>query len=74
MRRSLYMKKLNTKILIRMWIEAENREKLLYFINLNPRRGRYIDEQKNYAIEKAQSIGVRASSRLLKIPRRTIQR
>ena len=68
------MKKLETRELIQMWIEAENREQLFYFINLNPGRGHYTNEQKKYAIEKAKSIGVRATSRLLKVPRRTIQR
>jgi len=74
MGRGLLMKKLDTRELIRMWIEAENREQLFYFINLNPRGGHYTNEQKKYAIHKAQTIGVRATSRLLKIPRKTIQR
>ena len=68
------MKKLETRELIRMWIEAENRRQLFYFTNLNPEGGHYTSEQKEYAIEKAISIGVRATSRLLHVPRRTIQR
>jgi hypothetical protein len=68
------MRKLTTRELIRMWIEAENRSQLSYFQNLNPGRGHYTTEQKEYAIEKAESTGVRAASRLLKVPRRTIQR
>jgi len=66
--------KLSTKALIRLWIEADNRKKLLYFQSLNPKGGHYTREQKEYAIEKAKSIGVRATSRLLHLPRRTIQR
>ena len=68
------MNKLETRELIRMCIEIENREQLLYFKSLNPRRGHYNNEQKEYAIEKAKRIGIRATSRLLHIPRRTIQR
>jgi len=68
------MNKLETRELIRMCIEIENREQLLYFKSLNPRRGHYNNEQKEYAIEKAKPIGIRATSRLLHIPRRTIQR
>jgi len=66
--------KLSTKALIRLWIEAENRKQLSYFNSLNPEGGHYTLEQKEYAIEKAMSVGVRATSRLLRVPRRTIQR
>jgi len=62
------MNKLETRELIWMCIETENREQLLYFKSLNPRRGHYTSEQKEYAIEKAKSIGIRATSRLLHIP------
>jgi hypothetical protein len=37
-------------------------------------KGHYTAEQKDYAINKAISIGVRATSKLLDVPRRTIQR
>jgi phage antirepressor YoqD-like protein len=66
--------KLSTKALIRLWIETENRKQLLYFKSLNPKGGHYTQEQKEYAVEKATTIGVRATSRLLHMPRRTIQR
>ena len=66
--------KLSTKALIRLWIEVENRKQLTYFNSLNKNRGQYTSEQKEYAIEKASTIGVRATSRLLYLPRRTIQR
>lgn len=58
-----------------MWIEEENLEKLSYFRALGSEKGgHYTDKQKDYTIDKAISIGVRATSRLLKVPRRTIQR
>ena len=66
--------KLSTKALIRLWIEAEKRKQLSYFNSLNTNGGQYTSEQKEYAIEKAATIGVRATSRLLHLPRRTIQR
>ncbi len=66
----LLMKELETRELIRMWIEAENRRQLSYFTSLNPTGGHYTAEQKDYAINKAISIGVRAISRLLNVPRR----
>jgi len=69
------MNKFETRVLIRMWIEQENREKLCYFRALGSEKGgHYTDKQKDYAIDKAISIGVRATSRLLNVPRRTIQR
>jgi len=66
--------KLSTRALIRLWIETENLKQLHYFQSLNPKRGHYTQEQKEYAFEKAAIIGVRATSRLLHVPRRTIQR
>ncbi len=66
--------KLSTRALIRLWIDAENRKQLLYFQSLNPKGGHYTQEQKEYAIEKATTVGVRATSRLLHVPRRAIQR
>lgn len=35
---------------------------------------RYTDEQKKYALEMATRSGIRATARILEIPRRTIQR
>ena len=68
------MIKKETTQLIRMWIKEENKIQLFHFINLNPEGGHYSKEQKNFAIEKAILIGVRATSRLLQVPRMTIQR
>ncbi len=66
--------KLSTKALVRLWIEIENRKQLSYFQSLNSKGGHYTQEQKEYVVEKAVTIGVRAISRLLKVPRRTIPR
>jgi hypothetical protein len=66
--------KLGTNALIRLWIAAENRRQLSYLQSLNPKGTHYTQEQKEYTVEKAKSIGVRATSRLLHVPRRTIQR
>ena len=68
------MSKSETRLLIRMFIEEENREKRAEFNALGIDRGHYTVEQKDYAINKAISIGNRATSRLLNVPRRTIQR
>ncbi len=68
------MSKSETRLLIRMFIEEENREKRAEFNALGKDRGHYTVEQKDYAINKAISIGNRATSRLLNVPRRTIQR
>jgi len=57
-----------------MFIEEENLEKRAQFNALGSGRGHYTSDQKDYAIEKAKSIGVRATSRLLHVSRRTIQR
>jgi hypothetical protein len=66
--------RLTTKALIRLFIEKENENQRSLFYSLNPSGGHYTKEQKEFAIEKARSVGVRATARLLKLPRRTIQR
>jgi hypothetical protein len=68
------MKEIETRELIRMYIEEENRKKRAQFNALGSCRGQYTSDQKDYAINKAMSIGVRDTSRLLNVPRRTIQR
>ena len=65
---------LSTKALIKLWIELENDKQTYYFNSLNPNGGHCSAKQKEYAIEKTRTIGVRATSRLLQVPRRTIQR
>lgn len=69
------MSRLELRLAIRKFIEEENQDQLDYFRFLGSKKGRYYtDKQKDYAIEKAKSIGVRATSRLLHVSRRTIQR
>jgi hypothetical protein len=66
--------RLSTKELIRLFIERDNENQRSLFYSYNPSGGRYTKEQKKFTIEKARSIGVRATARLLQLPRRTIQR
>jgi len=54
-------------------IEAEAESQRMEFYSLGS-GGHYSREQKSYAIEKAQEIGVRATAKLLRLSRRTIQR
>lgn len=68
------MNKSDTRALFKAWIEDENSFKRIEFQALGSGKGRYTGEQKEYAIDKAIFIGVRATSKLLKVPRRTIQR
>ncbi len=58
------------------FIRARNTEEREEFSALNPgpKSWRYTPEQRAWAIKKAREIGVRATARLLKIERRTIQR
>ena len=68
------MSKSDTRALIMALIEDENSFKRIEFHALSTGKRRYTGEQKEYAIDMAISIGVRATSRLLKPARRTIQR
>ena len=64
------MSKIETRELIRMWIEEKNRKQRFLFTRLNPKGGHYTTVQKEYAINKAKSIGIRATSRLLHVPKK----
>lgn len=68
------MNKQETRVLIRAFIEEEILNKRAEFRSLGSGKKRYTEEQKEYAINKAQEIGVRATARLLLLPRKTIQR
>jgi len=68
------MNKSDARALFKAWIEDENSFKRVEFYALGSGKGRYTSDQKDYAINKAISIGVRATSRLLHMPRRTVQR
>lgn len=50
-----------------------NYEKRYEFLSLGS-GGRYTDEQKLYAFELIKEYGVRATARILRLPRRTLQR
>ena len=65
---------MDTKSLIRAFIEDENENVRAEFESLGVGGWRYSKEQKEFAIRKAQETGVRATARVLKIPRKTIQR
>jgi len=60
---------------IKLFIAEENEYLRAEFICLNPDESfRYTKEQKNWAINKALEIGVRATARILYLERKTIQR
>ena len=61
------------KQIIRMMIEEENEDKRECFLSLG-KDGQYTQSQKRYAFELINEHGMRATSRILKIPRRTLQR
>ncbi|MFO7928847.1 MAG: hypothetical protein R6U35_04195 [Candidatus Humimicrobiaceae bacterium] len=66
-------KPMKTSELIKAVIKAEAESQRIEFYSLGS-GGQYSSKQKTYAREKAQEIGVRATARLLKLPRGTIQR
>ena len=70
------MSRENTRGFIRAFIESENEDKQAEFRSLGykKKKNRYTQRQKNYAINKAQESGVRATARILGLQRKTIQR
>ena len=63
-----------TKAQWRMLNEQLNEAMRLEFRSLADGRRNYTRAQREYALSKVDCYGVRATSRILKIPRRTIQR
>lgn len=61
------------RILIKTLAECFNEEKQYEFISLG-NGGRYTPEQKEYAFSRISEYGIRATARILKVPRRTLQR
>ena len=59
--------------LIQQWIQEANEEKQFEFLSLG-NDGQYSQEQKEYAFSLISENGVRATARILQIPRRTLQR
>ena len=68
------MSKLEIRELIRASLVEDELNKREEFRALGSGKKRYAEEQKEYAINKAQEIGVRATARLLQLSRKTIQR
>ena len=70
------MIKQDTKNAIRAFIETLNEEKRydFEFLGNDKKKHRYTQEQKDYAIRLAQENGVRATAKVLRLHRRTIQR
>ena len=64
---------MGTKELIRQMIEEMYEDKRCYFSSLG-KDGQYTEAQKRYAFELINEHGMRATARILKIPRRTLQR
>ena len=65
---------MDTKALIKAFIEEEKANTRAEFESLGSGSWRYSRDQREFAIRKAQEVGVRATARVLKIPRKTIQR
>lgn len=60
---------------IKQFIAEENEDLRAEFLGLNPEDTfRYTQEQKDWAINKAVDIGIRATSRMLHLERNTIKR
>ena len=62
-----------TKVMIQLLAEEFNEEKRYLFESYGE-GGRYTKRQKDYAFELISEYGIRATARILKIPRRTLQR
>ncbi len=62
-----------TKQLIRSMINEFNEEKRYCFISFGT-SGQYSEAQKKYAFELIDEHGIRATARILQMPRRTLQR
>jgi hypothetical protein len=62
-----------TKEMIKLLAEEFNEEKR-YLFQASGEGGQYTQEQKDYAFELIEQYGIRATARILKMPRRTLQR
>ncbi|MHC4396303.1 MAG: hypothetical protein ACYS1A_11680 [Planctomycetota bacterium] len=67
------MSKAETRRLMIAMQQEFNEEKRYLFLSLGE-GGRYTQRQKHYAFELIDEYGIRATARILKIPRRTLQR
>ncbi|MHC4587647.1 MAG: hypothetical protein ACYS3N_24245 [Planctomycetota bacterium] len=64
---------MGTKQLIRMMINEMSEDRRCCFTSLGT-GGQYTEPQKRYAFELISEFGIRATARVLQIPRRTLQR
>jgi transcriptional regulator with PAS, ATPase and Fis domain len=67
------MATIGNKQLVRMMIQEMNEDKRYTFTSLGE-GSQYTESQKRYALEQISESGVRATARILQIPRRTLQR
>ncbi len=67
------MSRATNKEMFRLMAEEFNEEKRYEFESLG-NGGQYTNSQKNFAFELIAESGIRATTRILKIPRRTLQR
>ena len=67
------MSRAGTRQLVRLMISEFNEDKRYHFVVLGD-AGRYSEAQKKYAFELINEHGIRATARILQIPRRTLQR
>jgi ActR/RegA family two-component response regulator len=65
---------MNTSKLIKALVAQENLSDPMHFKNLGSGKKHYSKKQKDFATSRAKETGVRATARLLKLPRRTLQR
>jgi DNA invertase Pin-like site-specific DNA recombinase len=67
------MNKAETRRLMIMMQQEAYEDKRYHFLALG-NKGQYTEPQKRYAFELISEYGIRATARILKIPRRTLQR
>jgi hypothetical protein len=65
---------MSTRLIISLLIEVENEENRMRFYSLDENKRNYSHGQQTFALSLVDIHGVRATARLLEIPRRTIQR
>ena len=68
------MSNTHIRTMIQIMAEVFNEEKRDQFHYLGKGKRNYTNKQKNYALSLIDTYGVRATARILQIPRRTIQR
>ena len=68
------MVRYKAKLFIRSLVEESNEETRFHFYSLGKSGRFYSTPQKEYALSQLDVYGIRATSRILQIPRRTIQR